>query len=201
MVCCVFISFLIAGLICPLRAVMARLGPKKTPALLWRLDEAPISAPSASSQFSYHKFSHPKFSFGERVKSFGYAIEGLGFVIRNEHNARVHIAAALFIIAMGIVLKISPQDWIVLTLAITSVWFAETINTAFEYVCDVVSPEKNESVKRAKDIAAGAVLITAIGAVIIGAFVMFPYIAALFSGAHSEPNFKAIFANHICSAV
>ena len=54
--------------------------------------------------------------------------------------------------------------------------FAETINTAFEYLCDVVSPQKNDAVKHAKDIAAGAVLITAIGALIIGSIVLLPYI-------------------------
>ena len=61
-------------------------------------------------------------------------------------------------------------------MAIIGVLFAETINTAFEYLCDVVSPQKNEAVKHAKDIAAGAVLITAIGAVIIGAIVLLPYV-------------------------
>ena len=59
------------------------------------------------------------------------------------------------------------------------VWFAEAMNTAFEYLCDIVSPEFNVSVKRAKDIAAGAVLLTAIVAFILGILIFWPYVASL----------------------
>lgn len=188
MVCCVFISFLVAGLIWPIRAIMSKIRPAKKSPLTWCLADTPAGTETVS----------PRFSLTSRLKSFSFAISGLGFVIRNEHNARIHIAAAIFIIALGLIFQIKHQDWIILILAITSVWFAETINTAFEYVCDVVSPEKNEAVKHAKDIAAGAVLITAIGAVIIGGFVMSPYFidAAQFREPHL--SLSEIFANSLC---
>lgn len=168
MVCCAIISFIFAGLFWPLRSLIAVFKPKKVSPLLWQLSTGPASTTILESPVP--------FSLSARVKSVGYAISGIRFVIRNEHNARIHIAAAAGVVMMGLFYKIEAADWLILVLSIVSVWFAETINTAFEYLCDVVSPEKNESVRHAKDIAAGAVLITALGAVVIGTIVMFPYI-------------------------
>jgi len=186
MVCCAIITLLLAGLFWPLRKIISWFTPQKTPPLLWQLAASPQSDVS------------PHFSFAARVKSVSYALAGLGFVIRNEHNARIHIAAAMLIIILGLSYQINASDWVILVLAIISVWFAETINTAFEYLCDVVSPQKNEAVRHAKDIAAGAVLITAIGAVIIGAIVMFPYIENGFSGRHGGMTYEALIANNLC---
>ncbi|MDA8708195.1 diacylglycerol kinase family protein [Hellea sp.] len=171
MVCCALISIILAGLIWPIRKIFARFRRHKTPPLMWRLS----SGETVETR-------PPSFSLSARLKSVSYAVTGIGFVIRNEHNARIHIAAALVVVLIGMLYKISAADWLILVLAITSVWFAETINTAFEYLCDVVSPQKNEAVRHAKDIAAGAVLITAIGAIIIGFIVMFPYIQNGFEG-------------------
>ena len=165
MVCCALISIFLAGLIWPIRYLLKRMRPAKLPPLMWQLAYVPDLENTA-----------PKFSVSARLESVGYALSGLAFVIRNEHNARIHIAAAIFVAAIGTFYQISGSDWLILILAIIGVLFAETINTAFEYLCDVVSPQKNEAVKHAKDIAAGAVLITAIGAVIIGAIVLLPYV-------------------------
>ena len=165
MVCCALISLLLAGLIWPIRYFYRRLIPAKLPPLMWQL--ALVDGSQTVS---------PKFSFAARLKSLSYAVSGLGFVIRNEHNARIHVVAAFTVVTLGIYYQIVMSDWLILVLAIIGVLFAETINTAFEYLCDVVSPQKNDAVKHAKDIAAGAVLITAIGALIIGTIVLLPYV-------------------------
>lgn len=189
MVCCALISLVIAGLIWPIRYLIRMLNPAKIPPLMWQLTPAEVQQNTT-----------PKFSFSARIESFVYAFAGLGFVLRNEHNARIHIAAALAVFAMGVLYQISATDWVILVLTISSVWFAETINTAFEYLCDVVSPQKNEAVKHAKDIAAGAVLITAIGAVIIGTIVLFPYVKTHLSPAITYVDFSDIAALNLCSA-
>lgn len=115
------------------------------------------------------------FSMSDRVKSFGYALRGLGFVLRTQHNAWIHLAVAVVVAVAGVALKLSAADWRWIVLAIALVWIAEIVNTAFEHLCDVVQPEFHVSVKAAKDVAAGAVLIAAIAAAIIGAMVFAPY--------------------------
>ena len=192
MVCCAIISFILAGLFWPLRSLIAMFNPARVKPLLWQLSTGPAPATV---------FDRPeRFSLSARAKSVSYAVSGLGFVIRNEHNARIHIAAAMGIILMGLFYKIDAADWLILVLAIVSVWFAETINTAFEYLCDVVSPEKNESVRNAKDIAAGAVLITALGAVVIGVIVMLPYITNGIEQAEIHTNYMQLIAENLCLA-
>jgi diacylglycerol kinase (ATP) len=117
------------------------------------------------------------FSILARVKSFGYALAGLWFMLRTQHNAWIHLVATIAVGAAGFALQVTTEDWRWLVVAIVLVWFAEGVNTAFEHLCDVVSPEFHPSVKCAKDVAAGAVLIGALGATIIGATVFWPYLA------------------------
>jgi diacylglycerol kinase (ATP) len=119
------------------------------------------------------------FSLPGLVKSFGYAAEGIAFALRTQRNARAHLLAAVLVCAAGLLLKVEASDWRWLAAAIALVWFSELMNTAFEYLCDVISPELHASVKRAKDIAAGAVLVCVIGAVAIGAITFWPYVAKL----------------------
>lgn len=189
MVCCALISIVLASLFWPIRFIISRFTPVKVPPLMWQL----ASVESDQSR-------PPSFSLSARAKSVSYAVSGIGFVIRNEHNARIHIVAAIVVVAVGMFYQISSSDWLILVLAIVGVWFAETINTAFEYLCDVVSPQKNEAVRHAKDIAAGAVLITAIGALLIGSIVMFPYISSDLSPSPIYVDFLDIAANNICVA-
>ncbi len=118
-----------------------------------------------------------KFSPLARLKSIVYALNGLAFMLRTQHNAWLHLAATVVVIALGLYLKIQPDDWRWLVIAIVMVWMAEAFNTAVEYVCDVVSPGYAEAVRRAKDIAAGAVLVCAIGAAVIGVITFWPYAA------------------------
>lgn len=107
----------------------------------------------------------------KRLLSFRYAINGLVYVVKTQHNAWLHLSAAIIVVIAGLIARIETSDWLWLASAIALVWFAETINTAFEFLCDVVSPEFSTAVTRAKDIAAGAVLICAIYAVFVGAMV------------------------------
>lgn len=121
-----------------------------------------------------------KFSVGARLKSFSYAVQGIRFVLQTQHNAWLHILATLGAIAFGLYVNISLNDWRWLIVAMTLVWISETINTAVEQFCDVVSPHYSEAVKRAKDISAGAVLIASVCAAILGGLVFFPYLAFLY---------------------
>ncbi|MEE9452877.1 MAG: diacylglycerol kinase family protein [Paracoccaceae bacterium] len=115
-----------------------------------------------------------------RWKSLSHAGAGLAFILKTQPNARIHLAATVLVVIAAILLHVSHQDWRWLILAIALVWVAEILNTAIEYLCDIVMPGPSEKVKRSKDIAAGAVLICAIAAAIIGIMVFFPYIRALF---------------------
>jgi diacylglycerol kinase (ATP) len=116
------------------------------------------------------------FSLGARIRSFGYAFRGLGFMLKTQHNAWIHVAATAGVIALGVWLRLSFFDWRWIILAIGIVWIAEIVNTAFEHLCDVVQPEFHISVKAAKDVAAGAVLVAAFVAVMIALLVFLPYL-------------------------
>ncbi len=120
-----------------------------------------------------------RFSVTARLKSFTYAFAGFAFMLRTQHNAWLHLIATLVVVCAGFGLHVSANDWRWLIAAIALVWVAETMNTAFEHLCDVISPEFHEGVKRAKDIAAGAVLVCAIAAMLIGAITFMPYVGRL----------------------
>ncbi len=115
-----------------------------------------------------------------RLKSFGYAFAGLGRVLKSEPNARIHLLASVVVVALGWALGLTAGEWLWIGGAIAFVWVAETFNSAFEYLCDLVSPGHSEAVKNAKDIAAGAVLLAAIFAVFVGVVVFGPKLAGLF---------------------
>ena len=110
------------------------------------------------------------------MRSFGYAFAGIGFMLRTQHNAWLHLVATALAVAAGAALRISLADWGWIVVATFLVWAAEAFNTAVEYVCDMVSPERNLVVKHAKDIAAGAVLLSAVSAALIGLLTFLPYV-------------------------
>jgi diacylglycerol kinase (ATP) len=114
------------------------------------------------------------------LRSFVYAGRGLRTVLLSQHNARIHAAATLAVVAAGIALQVSRVEWLCLILAIALVWMAEALNTAFEFLCDVASPEFHPLVEKAKDVAAGAVLISALGAAVVGLLVFVPYLVLAF---------------------
>ena len=119
------------------------------------------------------------FQFTGRVRSFRHAIVGILRMIRCQHNAWIHAVATLIVLATAFVLHVSAADWCWIILAISIVWTAEALNTAFEFLADAASPEFHPLVRDAKDVAAGGVLLTAIAAATIGAIVFWPYLAKL----------------------
>ena len=120
------------------------------------------------------------FSFSGRIRSFGAAFAGIWTMLKSQQNAWIHAFATVVVVIAGFSLKITPAEWCWIIIAIICVWMAEALNTAFEFLADVASPEFNPKVKKAKDIAAGAVLIAATGAVVLGIIVLGPYVLDLF---------------------
>ncbi|KAF2991969.1 diacylglycerol kinase family protein [Methylocystis sp. MJC1] len=118
------------------------------------------------------------FSPHARLKSFAYAFAGIGFMLRTQHNAWLHAAATIGVVAAGLACEVRPEEWRWLFAAVTIVWVVEAVNTAFEHLCNVVSPQHHPEVEKAKDVAAGAVLIAALGAAAIGASIFAPYAMA-----------------------
>jgi diacylglycerol kinase len=120
-----------------------------------------------------------KFSIKKRLQSFKHAFNGLRIVFKEEHNARIHLFAALCVIIAGFVLHVSTLEWIALTIAIGLVISIEIINSAIENIADFISPEKNDKIKLIKDLSAAGVLICALTALTIGLIIFTPKIIAL----------------------
>lgn len=112
--------------------------------------------------------------FTERIRSVMFALAGIWTMLKTQQNAWIHCCATVMVVGMGFFLDSSLDDWRWLLLAISLVWVAEALNTAFEFLADVVSPEFHPRVKHAKDVAAGAVLIAATCAAIIGLLTLGP---------------------------
>jgi diacylglycerol kinase len=110
----------------------------------------------------------------EILKSFGHAWDGLRDIIKTEHTAWIHSVMTILVIFMCWWLRVNFLEFSLIVLAVVSVWVAESFNTVFEILTDHVSPDYSETAKRAKDIAAAAVLITCIGSSILGLFILGP---------------------------
>jgi diacylglycerol kinase (ATP) len=93
-----------------------------------------------------------------------------------QRNAWIHAAVTCTVVVAAVVLRVSAVDWCLLTLATMAVWTAEALNTAFEFLTDVASPSFHPLAEKAKDVAAGAVLITAVGAAVVGLIVFVPHL-------------------------
>lgn len=120
------------------------------------------------------------FTLRKRLKSFKFAFNGIRLLITREHNAWIHCFAAICVIIAGFAFDISTTEWIAVTFAIGTVLAAEAVNSSIEAIADLVSPEYNEAIKRTKDLAAGAVLIFAISAAIVGLIIFVPKIMEMF---------------------
>ncbi len=116
----------------------------------------------------------------DRIKSFGYAINGVKILLTNEPHARIHVAAAICAIGAGAYFQISAMEWVSIIVSIALVLAAEAFNTALELLTDLVSPNYHELAGKTKDVAAGAVLLTAIGAVLVGGVIFLPKLIELF---------------------
>jgi diacylglycerol kinase (ATP) len=117
-----------------------------------------------------------KFSATSRIRSFKYALRGIGFVLRSEHNAWIHILVALIVSAAGIAVHLSSLEWCCIVISISVVLAAEAFNTALEQLTNLVSPDFHPLAGKTKDIAAGGVLITALGAATVGIIVFLPHV-------------------------
>lgn len=109
-----------------------------------------------------------------RLASFRYAFVGIRWLFATQVHAWLHLAATVGVIAAGIWFSVSSIEWCLLVLATGLVWVAEAINTAIEFAVDVASPERNRLAGMAKDIAAGAVLLSAVTAAITGLLIFGP---------------------------
>jgi diacylglycerol kinase (ATP) len=114
------------------------------------------------------------FSIRSRLKSFRFAGRGLRWLVQDEHNAWLHLAASIVVVGAGLLLEISLSEWRWLVLSIALVWLAEAFNTALEDLCDHISPDFHVAIGRVKDLAAGAVLVASIAAALIGLSTLLP---------------------------
>jgi len=103
-----------------------------------------------------------------RLQSFKFALKGIQLLFLSETNAKIHLVFTILVIAAGFYFSVSMTEWCLLISAIAIVLCAEGMNTAIEYLTDLTSPHFHELAGKTKDVAAGAVLISAIGAMIIG---------------------------------
>jgi diacylglycerol kinase len=110
----------------------------------------------------------------KRIYAFKYAIDGIVAFFRSEQNARIHVPAAASAIALGFCLHITRHEWIAILLCISAVFCMEMINTAIEKLCNIVHPAYHSQIKMIKDIAAGAVLLSAVASLVIGAMIFLP---------------------------
>lgn len=113
------------------------------------------------------------------IASFGYAGAGIGYLLRSQRNARIHLVLAIAAILLALWLNISTVEWAVLSLTIGLVFLAEAFNTAIESTIDLLSPDVHPLAKIAKDTAAGGVLLAAVTALVVGAFLFLPPLLAL----------------------
>lgn len=119
------------------------------------------------------------FSWKARLKSFVYAWEGIVSFFRWEHNAQIHLAVTFLVLVLSVTLGLNKWEAIAVVFSIAIVWIAEMFNTAIEKTMDFISVEKHPQIKLIKDIAAGAVLVAAIAAVIVGCFIFIPKLIVL----------------------
>ena len=119
---------------------------------------------------------NPKRECKKIINSFKYALEGFISSFKTERNMKIHVLAMIIVIVLGFVLKISKLEWCICSIAIALVIGAELFNTAIETIVDMISPQKNEKAKLAKDISAAAVLVFAIGSAVAGLIIFIPKI-------------------------
>jgi diacylglycerol kinase len=120
-----------------------------------------------------------RFSWRQRRNSFSYAFDGLKAAFRTEHNLWIHAALAVVAVALGFLLQISRYEWLALVIVMALVWMTELLNTAIEKAMDFISTEQNPKIKLVKDLAAAAVLVTALAALVCGGIIFIPKLLSL----------------------
>lgn len=124
----------------------------------------------------YMETQNDKFSIEQRVRSVGHAVRGLTLFFKTTHNAWVQIIIGTCAVALGIYVNLTTIEWLFLVCAIGLVLVAEAFNTAIEIDIDLTSPEFHPYARDTKDVAAGAVLLAAMTAVVIGMLVFVPHL-------------------------
>jgi len=117
--------------------------------------------------------------FQGRLRSFKNAFSGIAVLIKNEYNARIHLTVLIIAIIAGVLLKISSAEWLAVVFAAGLVFASECFNTALEYIADKVSSDYSNKIRKAKDVAAAGVLISAIVSVAVGLIIFIPRIIGL----------------------
>lgn len=115
------------------------------------------------------------------INSFKCAIQGIRQAVKTERNVKIHITIMILVIIAGIVLKINTQEWIICIILFGLVISLELVNSAIEATVDIAMPEINEKAKVAKDVAAGAVLVSAIASAIIGLIIFIPKVIVFYT--------------------
>ncbi len=123
--------------------------------------------------------SNKKFSFRRRLRSFQYAFRGIRFMITTQHNFWIHLVMASLVVIAGFLLHISLIEWMLSIFAMGMVLSAETFNSAIEQLTDLTHPDIHPTAGRIKDLAAGATLLAAIAAALIGLLIFVPKIIAI----------------------
>ena len=117
--------------------------------------------------------------FTRLSKSFAHATRGIVHSLKYEQNFKIHFLAALAVIGLGLYFSITVTEWLFLIVVITLVLALEMLNSIVEDILDATSPHFSKSARAVKDVMAGAVLVTAIGAVVVGVIVFYPYIVKI----------------------
>jgi diacylglycerol kinase len=110
------------------------------------------------------------------LKSFGYAFQGLRTAFAGQANFRIHVAVALLVISLGFIYSVTSDEWMMIVGCIGVVLMAELMNTALEFMVDLVSPQHQPLAGKIKDVAAAAVVVVVIAAVIIGFLIFWKYL-------------------------
>lgn len=111
------------------------------------------------------------------MESFRYAFRGLVSLFRSQPNARIHLAVLAAVLAAGFLFEISRLEWLAVVVCAALVLSLEAVNTAVEHLTDLVSPGFHPLAGKAKDVAAAAVLVAALGSVVVGLLVFLPKVA------------------------
>lgn len=117
-----------------------------------------------------------------RWASFRYALAGWAYMLRYQKNTRIQAAASILVTILGLWLQITPGEWAVIILTVSMVWMAEFLNAAIEAAVNLASPEIHPMAKVGKDVAAGAVLLSAVASALIGLLILGPPLLARLQG-------------------
>ena len=123
---------------------------------------------------------HP-FSVRAKLLAFRYAWQGIDYMLRTQVNAWIQIGIATIVLAVGLAFGLSAVEWCVVVLAMAAVWISEALNTALEAVVDLASPGRHPLAGRAKDVAAGSVLVAVAAAAMVGLLIFGPRLWGLVS--------------------